>query len=64
MFINSESTSACHTVKCIHISQQVQDVKPMLVKCWATVCDAGPTFNQHDSTSRACWVSATNELRI
>ena len=29
------------------LSQQARDVEPMLVQCWATVCDAGPTLNQH-----------------
>ena len=29
------------------ISLQPQDIKPMRVESWATVCDDGPTFNQH-----------------
>ena len=28
-------------------SQQTQDVEPVLVSCWSTVRDAGPTLNQH-----------------
>ena len=26
--------------------QQTRQVEPMLVQCWTTVYDAGPTFNQ------------------
>ena len=29
------------------VSQQTQDIEPMLFKCWPTVCDAGPTLKQH-----------------
>ena len=33
-------------------SQQTQDIVPMLVQCWFTVYDAGPTLNQQwDSVS-------------
>ena len=28
-------------------SYQAHDVEPMLLYCWATVCDAGPTLSQH-----------------
>ena len=35
-----------HNVACKH-SQQTQDVVPILVQCWATVCDAGPASYQH-----------------
>ena len=28
-------------------SQQTRDVQPMLAQCWATGCEAGPTFSQH-----------------
>ena len=28
-------------------SQQTRDVEPMLVQCWASVADYGPTLNQH-----------------
>ena len=31
--------------------------RPMLVKCWPTICDAGPKLNQH-------WVSASRLLTI
>ena len=31
---------------CQH-SQRTQDVGPMLVQFWPTVCDAGPASNQH-----------------
>ena len=24
--------------------QQTQDVHPMLIKCWRTICEAGPVF--------------------
>ena len=30
-----------------HIPQSIQYTDPMLVQCWATVCDAAPTLNQH-----------------
>ena len=26
---------------------QIRDVSPMLVQCWASVADSGPTLNQH-----------------
>ena len=29
------------------LTQLAWDVDPMLVQCWSTVCDAGPTLNQH-----------------
>ena len=28
-----------------NITQQVRDVKPVLLQCWATVCNASPTFH-------------------
>ena len=28
-------------------SQKARDIEPMLVKCWATVCDAGRTLKLH-----------------
>ena len=28
-------------------SHRTRDVEPMLFQCWPTVCDAGPTLNQH-----------------
>ena len=37
---------AKHNVACQH-SQQTQDIDPMLIQCWPTVCDAGPPSNQH-----------------
>ena len=27
--------------------QKAQNVDPLLIYCWSTVCDAGPTLNQH-----------------
>ena len=27
--------------------QKSRNVEPMVVQCWPTVCDAGPTLNQH-----------------
>ena len=27
--------------------QQTRDIDPMLVQCWSTVYDAGPTLGQH-----------------
>ena len=38
-------TVQLHTNGCV--SQKTPGVEPMLVKCWATVCDAGPALNQH-----------------
>ena len=29
------------------LSHQKRDVHPVLIQCWATVCDAGPTLNLH-----------------
>ena len=29
------------------LSQQTLNIEPMLVKCWASVGDGGPRFNQH-----------------
>ena len=29
------------------LSQQKHGIRPMLVECWSSVCDAGQTFNQH-----------------
>ena len=44
-----------------HCSHQAQDVDPMLVYCWPTVYDAGPTINQplvsvSCSTDIALWL--------
>ena len=38
------------------ITQQTGDVEPMLVWCWASVCDAGPPLHQHWFKSCVCWV--------
>ena len=32
-------------------SRQTRDSYPMLVQCWATVCDVGSTLNQHRGPS-------------
>ena len=37
------------------ISQPERDRASMLVYCWATVCDAGPTLNQHWGYL-SCWL--------
>ena len=39
----------CHEVitRDRRVSRQTEDVQPMLVQSWATVCDAGPTLYQH-----------------
>ena len=29
------------------ISQQKRDIDTMLIKCWATIYNAGPAINQH-----------------
>ena len=29
-----------------HPTQQTRDIEPLLVQCWSTVYDAGPTLNQ------------------
>ena len=34
-------------LKCSISAQEIQDGYPMLVQCWASVYDAGPTSNQH-----------------
>ena len=26
---------------------KTRDIEPMLVECWSSICDAGPTFKQH-----------------
>ena len=31
----------------LQTSQKTQDVDPMLVECWPTIYDAGPTLNQY-----------------
>ena len=28
-------------------TQPTRDIDPVLLQCWASVCDAGPTFQQH-----------------
>ena len=33
--------------KRISVDQQTQEIDPMLVRCWSTVYDAGPTLNKH-----------------
>ena len=43
------------------ITQKMPYVHPMLVYCWATVCDAGPALNQHcvnvKCLMKTCWQS-------
>ena len=34
---------------------QAHGIQPMLVECWASIVDAGPTFNQHWLIFRVCW---------
>ena len=47
-------SSRSHFVPRWH-SQKKRDARPMLVQCWATVCDAGPTLKQHwVSTAISC----------
>ena len=36
-------------------TQQTQYIHPMLLECWTSVCDAGPTFKQH-WISVSCWL--------
>ena len=31
-------------------TQQTRDIQPMLVQCWASVADAGPTLNRRRLT--------------
>ena len=33
--------------RAVLLSQQKHDIRPILVECWSSVCNAGPTFNQH-----------------
>ena len=40
-----------------HHSQRARDVDPMLVYCWATVVDGGPTISQH-------WVNVSHLLTV
>ena len=41
----------------MEVSQQTQDVEPMLVLCWVSVVDDGPTLTHHwFSASPVCWV--------
>ena len=41
-------TLITHQVRLVSMgSQQTRDVQPMLVQCWPTVFDAGPTLFQH-----------------
>ena len=37
------------------IARQTRNVRPMLISCWATVGDGGPTWNQH-------WVNVSHLL--
>ena len=37
----------CRMHMALYLSHQLQDKHPMLVQCWASVADAGPTLNQH-----------------
>ena len=39
------------------LTRQTGDARPMLVYCWATVCDGGPTVNQH-------WVNVFDEEAV
>ena len=39
----------------IEQTQKTRDFDPMLVYCWSTVSDAGPTLNQYRSISRVWW---------
>ena len=41
------SKKVCVICNLSHDTQQTQDVHPMLVKCWATICDADTTLFQH-----------------
>ena len=35
--------------------QQTRGVKPMLIQCWSTVYDAGPTLKQPSLSTSVCW---------
>ena len=37
-------------------------IEPMLVSCWSTVCDAGPTLNQH--WFNVCWDTLPRKASI
>ena len=41
-----------------HIYSKHETLKQMLIEWWATVCDAGPPFNQHreDSHNLSLWI--------
>ena len=36
----------CSVIQSI-LTQQTRDINPMMVQCWSTVCDAGPTLYLH-----------------
>ena len=46
------------TLGAYHVNMTIpktHDVDSILVLCWPTVCDAGPTLNQIMSMPRVCW---------
>ena len=52
-FISVNKISVCLSV-CTgfpyETTKQTEDSEPMLVSCWASVVDGGPTLNQHRVT--------------
>ena len=50
------------TTVVLFMTRQTRDVEPMLVSCWATVCEAGPIRNQH-RLNVSCLPRSIRELR-
>ena len=54
-----------HTALCTGtplVSRKTTHAQPMLVQCWATVCDGGPTLNQHWFID--CWKTIVTCLHL
>ena len=44
----------------IPYTKQTRDIAHVLVQCWASVADDGPTLNQHMAVARVCWDTSPN----
>ena len=49
---------ANHMRACVRERKPTQDVDPMLIYCWPTVCGTDPTRTQHCVRSHVCWEEA------
>ena len=46
--VDRDTTPEYKSVRWLHvITQQTRGIYPMLLQCWATVEDGGPTLKQH-----------------